>query len=71
MTTNELIAAVQKHAIDNYNEGGWDYVVECWEEADIRRYIGDATTPESAIANVSEVVSLLDERRTEIMNEIF
>ena len=31
----DLIAAVRRHALDNYERDGWDYLVECWDDGDI------------------------------------
>jgi len=70
-TKTELIAAVRKHAMDHYEEGGWDFVVECYEDRDIVEEIGDARTPAEAIANVAKIAGIRDERRREAMAEIF
>jgi len=67
----DLVKAVRDHAIANYNQDGWDYVVECWEDSDILEEIGNARTPESAIRRVRKVARLLDERRREVCAEIF
>lgn len=61
-----LIRAVREHALANYNEGGWDYVVESYEDGDILEDIGDAATVEEAIARVAKMVGILDEHRKEI-----
>ena len=67
----ELVAAVRAHALEHYETDGWDFVVECWEDADIVEAIGPATTPEDAIEAVLETTRLLDERRREVRAEIF
>ena len=68
---HELVAAVRTHAMQNYNEGGWDYVVECYSDEDIVEEIDGATTPAQAIKNVGRIVNVRDERRREATNEIF
>ena len=69
MTQAELIAAVKAHAYANYAKDGWDYVVECYEDGEIAEVIQGETTIEGAIAQMKEVVSLLDERRRDIESE--
>ncbi len=67
---NELIQAVRRHAMDNYEKDGWDYLVECWNDGDILEQISDAKaqTPDAAIKACLSLVSLFDERRREIRN---
>ena len=67
----DLVAAVRAHAVDNYESDGWDFVVECWTDADIAERIEGITTPEAAIAAVGEIAGLLDEQRSEVRAEIF
>ncbi len=64
----DLINAVRKHALNNYNNDGWDYLVECWEDGDILEQISDknATTPAAAIAACLAVVKPQNERRQEM-----
>ena len=66
-----LVAGVRAHALENYNSDGWDYVVECFEDAEILEEIGDAKTLPAAIENVRFVVQMLDERRRDIQSTIF
>ena len=70
-TTTEMIAAVKQHARDNYERDGWDYVVECWENADIEKAISGATTTAAAIQRVRKIVTALNDRRKDIEGEIF
>lgn len=67
----ELIKAVRKHAIANYEEGGWDIVVECWVDEYIGTLIFGATTPEEAIKLVGDAVGDLDEYRQDIQATAF
>ena len=43
-----LIAAVKAHAIAHYEQDGWDYIVECYEDAQIADIIKTARTKNSA-----------------------
>ena len=66
----DLIAAVRRHAINNYEQDGWDYLVECWDDGDILEQISEANaqTPDAAIKACASLLSVFDERRREIRN---
>lgn len=63
-----LVAAVKAHALAHYEEDGWDFVVECYEDADILEAIGNAETEAAAIEAVKRGCSLQDERRREVQS---
>lgn len=72
MTTAEMVAAVRAHALEHYEEGGWDFVVECYEDADILEAIQTharhacghpAVTAEDAIRAVGFIVGIMEEQR--------
>jgi hypothetical protein len=67
-----MVKAIRAYALEHYNEGGWDYVVECWSDLDIEMAIlpGDGTL-ETAIKNVGSQVGVLDSVRKDIQGEIF
>lgn len=65
MTREEIIKAVREHALKHYNEGGWDYVVECWEDSDIEKAIAHALTLDGAIKAVGRLVGIVAEQRKE------
>jgi hypothetical protein len=71
VTVADLVAAVRKHAVANYERGGWDFLVECWEDQEIVEAIGAARTVEGAIRNVARGLGLLDERRREVQSFAF
>ena len=70
-TNEEMISGVRKHALDNYTKGGWDYLVECWDDSDIIEAIkgyGDekaCTTTAQLISRVGEAVGAREEQRFE------
>ena len=71
-TLQDLVQAVKDHAVKNYETGGWDYVVECWEDADIANEIAGAVqTPAGAIKKIGKVVRILNDNRRDVMAEIF
>ena len=61
-----MIAKVRDYARDHYNEDGWDFLVECYEDADIAELIGDASSTPWAIERCRTVMKLLAERRHEV-----
>ena len=55
MTKQELVQAVRAHAIANYNKGGWDFLVECWEDSDIEALIGNSKLIEQLDDEISMI----------------
>ncbi len=70
-TKEEMVEAVKKYAKEHYNEDGWDFVIECSDDADIIQDMWNATTNEEAIAKVGEICKLLNGRRKDVEAEIF
>lgn len=68
LTRAELIAAVRRYAEANYGKDGWDFLVECWDDAEIDRHIGHAGVERTAIANCRATTKLLAERRSEVQS---
>lgn len=66
-----LVAAVRAHAEAHYQDGGWDVIVECWEDSDIVEEIGRARTAKGAIAKVAGIVSVYADREADARNSAF
>lgn len=68
-----LIAGVRKHAYANYSVGGWDYVVEAFDDNDIAEILRseNVSTLEQAIEVIGFHVAILDDRRKDVQAEIF
>ena len=62
----DLIDAVRAHAVEHYNEDGWDYVVECWEDWEILAVVRGSKKESQAIRKVRKQVRALGDHRTEI-----
>ena len=62
----DLIEAVKAHARNNYEQDGWDYLVECYSDKEIAELIGKARTVKGAIKKVAEVMKAKDDYRSEI-----
>lgn len=56
-----LAQAVQQHASERYNEGGWDRIVECYTLEEVAELFGQARTEKGAIKKVAAVVRLWHE----------
>lgn len=63
---NPLVDAVKKYALEHYEDGGWDYVIEAWEDSDIEKAIQGCKTPEEAIKAVGKDCGALDAYRKDI-----
>jgi hypothetical protein len=61
-----FVAAVKKHALENYEASfGWSEVIECYSDDDIANLIETACTEAEAIKIMGEVVGIRDERYRE------
>tara|TARA_R110000737_G_C14306430_1_gene437026 strand:+ start:199 stop:399 length:201 start_codon:yes stop_codon:yes gene_type:complete len=58
-----LIDAVKAHATANYNKNGWDFVLECFSDDQIKDIIGEARTIDGAIAKMLEEIKWRHEMR--------
>jgi hypothetical protein len=45
-----LISAVKEHAIEHYEDGGWDIVIECWSDSDIAELLAKHNAHDAATA---------------------
>lgn len=68
---SDFVHVVREHAGAHYNEDGWDYVVEAFDDKYIIEIIRDAraTTVKTAINAVHQVVKIKDEYRKDIEGE--
>lgn len=66
-----LTAAVKAYAIAHYETDGWDYVVECYSDADISDIIKTARTPAGAIKKMRAAIKPRADYRDDIQGEAF
>lgn len=71
ITDQDLVDAVRAHALDHYNEDGWDYVVESWEDWEILAVVKGCKKESQAIRKVRKNVRSLSDYRREIQAEAF
>jgi hypothetical protein len=70
-TKQELVQQVKWHAEENYEKGGWDVIVECWDDEQIAEQIGRARTVEGAIKKFKDIVSIYEDRFADAINSAF
>jgi hypothetical protein len=60
MTMDQIIAALKRHALDNYEKGGWDVIVECWSDEEIRAQLekDGVTTLEGALKSFKDQIDV-------------
>jgi hypothetical protein len=68
---NELIKAVKDHAEAHYEDGGWDVVVECWDDQQIADCIKGARSAKGAIRKVAQIVGVYADRQADAINSAF
>ena len=59
-TRDELVAAVKAHALEHYNDGGWDVVVECWTDAMIAELLAEKPRLYTAKGAITMFAPLVD-----------
>tara|TARA_R110002020_G_scaffold15254_6_gene54540 strand:+ start:462 stop:686 length:225 start_codon:yes stop_codon:yes gene_type:complete len=67
-TQQELVTAVRAHAIENYEKGGWDFLVECYSDDEIVDLISGARTESGAIKKCANLLGALDARRQDVIS---
>jgi hypothetical protein len=62
---SRFVEDVKAYALDHYNQDGWDFIVETFEDAELSDEIGRARTAAGAIRKVKELAQFLDRMRQE------
>jgi hypothetical protein len=67
----ELLVIVKDHALLNYEKGGWDYLIECHDDAEILKAMGRSVKAAGAIWAVQTNLGLKlqDEARSSAQAE--
>lgn len=71
VTDQDLVDAVRAHAIEHYNEDGWDFVAESWEDWEILQVVKGCKKESQAIRKVRKQVRVLSDHRQDIQMEAF
>ena len=62
-----LIAQIRQHALRNYETDGWDYLVECWSDAEILEKVKDCRSYNGCIKKLHGTLKSMNEYRREIV----
>jgi hypothetical protein len=70
MSAADLLAQVKAYAVQNYERDGWDFLVECHDDAEITAAIKGATSLHGALllAQAEFALKLNDEVRRSVIN---
>jgi len=72
MNEQDFIYFVKQYAMDHYSSGGWDEVVEAWEDGDILEYYSEAEgNTKKAFKEIKETLKLRREYAEEIRSTAF
>lgn len=69
----DIVKAIKAHAEANYGKSGWDVIVECFDDSEIKEVLDreKITTIKDGIKAFQEIADLQQERRQEQQSEIF
>jgi len=70
---SELVQYVKDYANLHYEDGGWDVIVECWEDKDILELLtrDNATTEQEALAAFKDIVAVWADYQADAENSRF
>jgi len=68
---SDFTNAVRQHAIAHYEQDGWDYIVECYDDAQIADIIKTARTEKGAIRMMRAHIKPRADYRADIQAEAF
>ena len=63
-----LIAKIRTHALQNYEKDGWDYLIECWSDAEILEKVKDCRSYHGCIRKLQDTLKSMNEYREEIQS---
>jgi len=63
--SQEIVDAVRRYAEQHYNDGGWDVVVECYDDADIAEVIGNVRSLDAAVKRFAPLIDIWSERQAD------
>ena len=67
----EVIERIRQYALNHYEIGGWDVLVEAWDDEDIWDEVKEAKNTLEAIAILKVILDVYEEKRLDIQAEIF
>jgi len=64
-TIDELVAWVKAYALEHYEDGGWDVVVEAYEDAEIADVLGQVNTTKGALKKFAPLIDVWSDRQAD------
>jgi hypothetical protein len=72
MNEQDFIYFVKQYAMEHYNTGGWDHVVEGWDDGDILECYSNANgDTKKAFKEIAKIVKTCFEYSNEIRSTAF
>lgn len=71
MNKEEIAKYIYDYAVEHYNDGGWDVIVECWAIKDIMEFIQDDDSKEDALRNFQNTTDVWSERQADAVNSVW
>jgi len=68
---SNFVEFIKAPALAHYEDGGWDVVVECYDDADIADTLDGAKDEAEALEAFSFLVSVWSERQADARNSAF
>lgn len=61
----EIVAQVRAYALEHYEDGGWDVIVEAYDDDQIAEVIGQVQSLKAAIKKFAVVIDVYSERQAD------
>lgn len=68
MNKEEIAKYIYDYAVEHYNDGGWDVIVECWTLNQIMEHIEDGESKEDALKSFESVAAVWADREADAVN---
>lgn len=69
--TTTLVQQVRQYAIEHYEDGGWDVIVECYTDDEIASQITGARTLSTALKRFDTLIDVWSDRQADARNSAF
>ena len=68
-----IIEYIKQYALEHYDDGGWDVIVECWSNKDIENHLTlcKATTKEKSLKDFQSIASIWADQQADARNSAF
>lgn len=68
-----LVEFIKAHALANYENGGWDVIVECWNDEAIALTLAELgiTTEREALGYFTRITDVWADRQADARNSAF